>query len=465
MSDSSTDDSFQRVLALHQAGQTEPALALCHELLQAHPGHVDALHFSGLLNHQLGRHDEAIALLQRALQSAPDVAFIHSNLGLAYAAAGRGDAAIASYVRAIDIDPGFAAAHFNLGAILHAAQHYDEARHHYAIALKLQPDYADARWNLADLELATGDWRNGWEHYLARFERPELAAAQAPWRADAAPEWDGVASLQGKSLLLYPEGGFGDVLMFARFVAPLAERGARVLMLVPRELLRVLQGLAGAAEFIVFDGAGLVPPRCDFKLALFSLPRVLGITPAKVPAAPYLKADDAGVARWRRRLEAIDPARRLRVGINWAGRPDNALEPQRRVPLALLAALRPGADKGIQIVSMQKGPATAELAAFAGIPDLGAEITDFSDSAALAAALDLVITSDTALAHLVGALGLPSWVLLHHPGDWRWSGVGGGERTPWYPALRLFRQNPRDKAGAWEGVLAEVAAALRQMEQ
>jgi tetratricopeptide (TPR) repeat protein len=462
MSDSSPDDRFQRALALQQAGQAEQALALCRELLAEHPDHVDALHFSGLLNHQLGRHGEALALLQRAQQAAPDVAFIHSNLGLAYAAAGRSDAAIASYVRAIDIDPDFAAAHFNLGASLHAAQHYEEAKHHYEIALRLQPDYADARWNLADLELATGDWQNGWEHYLARFERPELAAALAPWRADAAPEWDGVASLQGKSLLLYPEGGFGDVLMFARFVAPLAARGARVRVLLPRELLRLMQGLAGAAELIAFDGAGLEPPRCDFKLALFSLPRVLGVTPANVPRDAYLEAESAGVERWRQRLDVIDPARRLRVGINWAGRPDNALEPQRRVPLALLAALAGRAGNRIQLVSMQKGQAAAELAAFPAIADLGADIADFADSAALAAALDLVVTSDTALAHLVGALGLPAWVLLHHPGDWRWARLGGQPGTPWYPSLRLFRQ---DQAGAWGGVLAAVAAALEQMEQ
>ncbi len=460
MSASNPDNLFQRALALHQCGQLAEAAALYREVLATRPAHADALHFSGLLAYQQGRHDEAIALFGQALAVAPDVAFIHSNLGLAHAAAGHGDAAIASFVRAIDIDPTFAVAHFNLGARLHAGGHYEEARHHYEIALRLQPDYADARWNLADLALATGDWREGWAQYGARFERPELAAAQAPWRADAAPEWDGAASLQGKSVLVYPEGGFGDLLMFARFVAPLAARGAQVRLLVPRELTRILQGLAGVAEFVAFDGAGLEPPRCDFKLALFSLPRVLGVTPANVPAAAYLEADAAAVARWRQRLGEIDPARRFRIGINWAGRADNALEPQRGVPLHLLAALAglAGQAEGrVQLVSMQKGPAAAQLAASSGIADLGGEIADFADSAALACALDLVITSDTGLAHLLGALGLDAWVLLHHPCDWRWSGVSGTAGTPWYPGLRLFRQTV---PGDWGTVLAAVAAAL-----
>ena len=457
MSVSSPDEPFQRALALHQAGQLDQASVLYRQVLAVQPEHPDALHFSALLAHQLGRHDEAIELFWRALAVAPDVAFIHSNLGLAHAAAGHGDAAIASFVRAIDIDPTFAVAHFNLGARLHTGGHYEEARHHYEIALRLQPDYADARWNLADLALATGDWREGWVQYGARFERPELAAAQAPWRADAAPEWDGVASLQGKSVLLYPEGGFGDLLMFARFVAPLAARGAQVRLLVPRELTRILQGLAGVAQFIAFDGAGLVPPRCDFKLALFSLPRVLGVTPDNVPAAAYLKADTAAVARWRQRLGEIDPARRFRIGINWAGRADNALEPQRGVPLPMLAGLAGQAEGRVQLVSMQKGPAAAQLAASSGIADLGGEIADFADSAALACALDLVISSDTGLAHLLGALGLDAWVLLHHPCDWRWAGVAGMAGTPWYPGLRLFRQSV---PGDWGTVLAAVAAAL-----
>lgn len=456
MSVSSPDEPFQRALALHQSGQLDQASVLYRQVLAAQPEHPDALHFSALLAHQLGRHDDAIELFRQALAVAPDVAFIHSNLGLAHAAAGHGDAAIASFVRAIDIDPTFAVAHFNLGARLHAGGHYEEARHHYEIALKLQPGYADARWNLADLELFTGDWRKGWEHYLARFERPELAAAQASWRADAAPEWDGQVSLQGKSLLVYPEGGFGDLLMFARFAAPLAQRGARVHLLVPRELARIAESLAGVAHFIAFDGAGLVPPRCDFKLALFSLPRVLGITPDNVPAAPYLVADAIAVARWRERLDAIDPARRFRIGINWAGRADNALEPQRAVPLALLAGL--GGEK-IKLVAMQKGAAAAQLAGYPAIADMGGEISDFADSAALACALDLVISSDTALAHLVGALGLPSWILLHHPGDWRWAGVAGEACTRWYPALRLFRQQT---PGDWGAVMDDVAAAIRQ---
>jgi tetratricopeptide (TPR) repeat protein len=459
MSDSNpdeADDRLQRALALHQVGKLDEASALYREVLAAQPKHADALHFSGMLAYQEGRHDGAIALFRRALAVAPDAAFIHSNLGLAQAATGQSDAAIASFVRAIDIDPSFAAAHFNLGASLHSGGHPEEAKHHYEIALRLQPDYADARWNLADLELSTGDWRAGWEHYAARFERPELAAAQAPWRADAAPEWDGRASLLGKSLLVYPEGGFGDVLMFARFAPMLAARGARVHWLVPRELARISQGLAGIAQRIVFDGVGLVPPSCDFKLALFSLPRVLDITPANVPAEPYLTADTAAIAQWRKRLDGVDPARRFRIGINWAGRADNALEPRRGVPLALLARL--GGEQ-VQLVSMQKGGAAAQLAGFDGIANLGDEIRDFAESAALASALDLVITSDTGLAHLVGALGLPAWVLLHHPCDWRWAGLRADGGAPWYPTLRLFRQG---KAGDWESVLAPVQAALRE---
>lgn len=442
-------DAFSRALALHQSGDLAAAEPLYRCVLAATPDHADALHFLGVLCFQQGRHLEAIESLSRAVALAPEAAFIHSNLGLAQQAAGRTDAAIASFARAIDLDAAFPPALFNLASALHAGEHLEEAAHYYRKALELQPDYADARWNLAALELAAGEWTAGWDNYLARFARPELGAAQQPWRDDAAPEWDGRAPLSGKSVIVYPEGGFGDVLMFARHVPQLAALGARVVLPAPRELLRVLGTLGGVAELIAFDGAGVSLPRCDYKIALFSLPRVLGITPANVPAAPFLRADAAAVGAWRARLDALDPARRLRVGINWAGRADNALEPQRTVPLAQLATL---AGPRVLLVSMQKGDAARALA---GLPvaDLGPDIADFADSAALASALDLVVTSDTALAHLLGALGLDSCILLHRPCDWRWAVPGGGA-SPWYPKLRLLRQQ---RPGDWAAPLSELA--------
>jgi hypothetical protein len=337
----------------------------------------------------------------------------------------------------------------------------DEAMQSFDRATDIRPDLAEAWWDKAATHLLLGDFEAGWRLFEWRWQVPGPNGLDRVVRF-AEPLWTGREPLEGKTIVLYAEQGLGDTIQFVRYAELVAARGARVLLAVPKPLMRLVSALDGVDQ--VVDGESAAPA-IDYQCPMLSLPLAFGTTLATVPArVPYLNADREESAAWRQRLPRVPGG--LRIGLVWAGghRPENphmtAMDARRSLPLARLAPL---AQPGVEFVSLQKGErAEAELRALAAeggfarrILDVGAELGDFATTAALIDNLDLVISVDTAVAHLAGAMGKPVWLLNRADTDWRW--MLGREDSPWYPTMRIFRQTV---SGDWGSVIAAVREAL-----
>jgi Tfp pilus assembly protein PilF len=445
---------------------------------------VQALAREALAHSEAGRSDEAERLLYRALALAPASAELHNNLGNTLRSAGRLEGAIAAYRSALALAPGLAEAHFNLALAILRRGDAAGAKQSLRAALKARPGFADAQLNLGYLLEEEGDhagaiacyrgaialeprlieahvnlgmqlllagrYAEGWIEYEWRLRYPEYSGADL---AAAALRWDGGA-LGGRTVLLDAEQGFGDAIQFLRYAPLVAERGGRVLLRCAPELA-ALGGTAPGITAAASRGAPL--PAFDVYCPLPSLPLVFGATLENIPArVPYLHAEPKKVERWKQRLAGA--AAECRVGLVWASQSKHRTAAQKSLTLA---ALRPlAAIRGVRFYSLQKGEAGREAEQPPSgmcIEDLGEELHDFSDTAAVLANLDLVVSVDTAVAHLAGALGRPTWTLLKFAPDWRW--LLARADSPWYPTMRLFRQPARND---WELVVATVARELRQ---
>jgi tetratricopeptide (TPR) repeat protein len=424
-----------------------PAEALqCFDtILAAAPGHPEARANRGVALAALGRHDEALADFDAALAAAPHP-IVSFNRGNTLSMLGRQAEAVAAYDRTLAMIPGHAPAWSSRGVSLQALNRHGEAIASFDRALALAPDYADAHFNKSLALLAIGDYPGGQAEYEWRWKR----AGTDTKHNFGKPLWLGEAPLKGKTILLHAEQGLGDTIQFARYVPQLAAAGADVVLEAHPELKPLLARLDGARAVI---GRGEARPAFDVHCPLGSLPLACRTELASVPAEiPYLAADEARVARWRPRLEA---AGRPRVALVWAGNVAHANDRNRSLPLDMLRPLWNG-DR-IRFVSLQRDLRDGDAAALAGMPllHLGNELADFDDTAAVLAACDLLITVDTSVAHLAGALGCPMWLLLPFAADWRWT--ADSDRSPWYPSARLFRQ---PQLGDWDSVIARVASEL-----
>ncbi len=406
-----------RAAALRVLGHGEAALAAAEAAVAGDPGDAEAWALHGVTLQGLNRPAEALASYDRALARAP----------------GHADAAINR-----------AAALSEMGCLAEALAGFS--------ALPAGQGYP--HWAAATLRLQLGDWPAGWRGYEARQSlMPTLGTAPHP-----APRWQG-EPLAGKRILVQAEQGLGDMIQFCRYAPALARLGAQVVVQAPAALTRLFGSLDGVAEVVARDR----PVEADLSVWMLSLPHLLGTTLASVPGAvPYLAADPRAVAGWRVRLAGLPG---LKVGLVWAGghRPaeiDSArMDRRRSLPLAALAPL--AAVPGISFVSLQVGPAASQAAAPpAGMAlfDPTADLADFADTAALLSALDVVISVDTSVAHLAGALGRPVWLLNRFDRCWRW--LWDRDDSPWYPTMRLFNQSA---PGDWDGVLARVSAALAEV--
>jgi tetratricopeptide (TPR) repeat protein len=476
-------NNAQALLTLGDAhdvsGDHDGAIAVFRDGAKHHPHDVRFWRKLGVALAESGQLAEAEQALRRALQMAPNVAQIHFNLAVTLEQQVRLDDAARSYRRALALEPNHADAWLNLGNVLMDLDHLAEAiasyrqvltfrpddanaycnlwlavdrqgNHSGAIeflrrSLELDPNNAKARFNHAIYLLKNGDLESGWREYEWR-RRPGVLTQHV--RNFAMPEWNGEV-LSGRRLLLHAEQGLGDTLQFVRFARRLIDAGQSIVLEVQRPLLRLLR--ANLSSNVVAQGEPL--PSHDLHLPLMSLPKVLGASLSDISGTPYLQADADMTARWRERLGH----EKFNVGIVWSGSPTHKHDRYRSIPAT---EVLPWLIKdGVRLFSLQKEPRPSDrpvLQQFAGlITDLSDELIDFSETAAAVAALDLVITVDTAVAHLAGALGRPVWVLLPLCVDWRW--LKDREDSPWYGSMRLFRQT---RPLQWAGVIERVTAAL-----
>ena len=437
-------------VALQQAGRVDEAVAAFRKALALQPDFFDAQLSLGNLLLAKGFTDEAVEAIRRATQINPAHPGAWVNLEAALQAKGLLDEAIAASRKAIELQPNFAPAHYNLGTALQKKGLFDEALAAYDKAIELQPEFAEAHMNKAWVLLIKGDCERGWPEYEWRAKCRDFLAAQ---RNFSQPMWKG-SDPAGKTILIHAEQGLGDTIQFVRYAPLLARRGARVIVECQPELKPLLQDLEGV-ECVISTGEPL--PAFDMHVPMLSLPLAFGTTLQTVPAvSPYLKPDPERVKAWRAKLRGRRP--QLRVGLAWAGNPMNPADRDRSLPLSALAPL--AEVKGVTFHSLQKG----ERAAQAKTPppgmkltDLTDDIKDFADTAALMAHLDLIITVETAVAHLAGALAKPVWTLLPFMPAWRW--LLERNDSPWYPTMRLFRQ---PSPGDWDSVVQRVAEELRR---
>ncbi|HXG11259.1 MAG TPA: tetratricopeptide repeat protein [Gemmataceae bacterium] len=506
-------------VALAQQGKPDEAVARFQEALRLRPDYAEAHYNIGIVRAEQGRTDEAIASYREALRLNPDYAPAHINLGAVLARQGKLDEAIACHRQALRLLPDSAEArinlaaalcdrdqleeacnllqeavrlaperpeaHCNLGTVLSRQGKFDEAAACFEQALKLRPGYADALLNLGGVLLdqgkpaeaaaafqrllcfkpdhphahknlsmvwlRMGDFERGWPEYEWRWRCGELTPRSFPQ-----PRWDG-APLHGRTILLHAEQGLGDAIQFIRYAALVKERGGRVVVECSRPLVSLLRRCPGVDE-VVARGATL--PVFDVHAPLLSLPGIFRTTLNTIPArVPYLFADPEQEQRRRRELEAIPG---LKVGIAWQGNPKHREDRRRSVPLERFESL--AQVPGVRLVSLQKGPGADQLRELRGrfeVIDLGPQMQEESwtltDTAAVVANLDLVVSVDTAVAHLAGAMGMPVWVALPFASDWRW--LLNREDSPWYPTMRLFRQT---RPGDWDGVFQRLTEALRE---
>jgi tetratricopeptide (TPR) repeat protein len=505
-----------------QQGEFDKAERLCAGILEYRPDDFDALHMLGMLHFQRHRLVEALRFLARALKVNSSSADALSNLGLALHATGRYDEAVSSYRHALDLAPDhpeilynlgnaclaldniddalsnydrvLAIAHAHVGALVnrgntllrlnrpveamasydkalaslpghpqiltnrgHALRRLDrpvEALADFRAALAAAPEFAEAHFESAMTQLSLGDFDAGWKEYEWRWKTGAFARHAAQPKV---PLWLGDAPISGKTILLHAEQGFGDTIQFVRYAPLLAGRGAKVICEVQPELQALVSQPENAAlRDIRFMAAGAPRPAFDLHCPMLSLPLAFGTQPGTVPAAvPYLAASPERQAYWRDRL----PPGRLRAGFVWSGQSSHKNDSNRSIALPRLSALFENPE--VRCFSLQRELRDADAKALRDLPNLvhlGGEFGDFADTAAVISLLDVVVSVDTAVAHLAGALGKPVMILLPHAADFRW--MRGRDDTPWYPSAKLFRQ---PAFGDWDSVMARVADELRHL--
>ena len=440
--------SYNRGVALQELKRLDEALASYDTALALRPDYPQAFYNRGIALQGLKRLDEALGSYDKALALKPDYAEVFNNRGNALQELNRFDEALASYDQALALEPSYADAFNNRGVALQELKRLDEALASYNQALALKPDYAEARWNGSLLRLLTGDFERGWAESEWRWKNASLGLSA---RHFTQPLWLGAESIDGMRLMLHHEQGLGDAIQFCRYVPLLAARGARVILEVDEPLRQLMSGLAGVSHCVT---KGEALPDFDLHCPLLSLPLAFGTRLGTIPSTtPYLRAP-AHRADWERALGRRSTQNRPGL----VGNPRHRDDRKRSVELS---ALLPLLDVAATFVSLQKDSRAGDEAVLAKRSDiikLGPLLESFADTAALISQLDLVISVDTSVAHLAGALGRPVWVLLPFVPDWRW--LLDRDDSPWYPTARLFRQTDFRE---WRGVVDRLRTALHDL--
>ena len=442
--------------ALLKLNDLDEAVASYREALRLKPDDAGAHNNLGAALEGQGKLDEAVASYQLAIRLKPNDAVAYNNLGNALQKQSKSADAVACYQQALRLKPDYVVAQSNLGTTLQRQNKLDDAIACYQQALRLKPDYADAHHNLGMAWLQTGNLASGWSQYEWRIKVNRLPEFRQS-------KWDG-SPLAGRRILILAEQGLGDTLQFIRYIPLVKARGGHVIVACQPPLMGLLKCVEEIDELIP-QPTDLRPelPPFDVYSYLLSVPNLLGTTLDTIPhRVPYMLADERFVERWRQEL---GHGNELKVGIAWQGNRLNSCDRGRSIRLEEFEPL--GQIQNVRLISLQKGDGSEQVRQLAWclpVTDFTDRMDDstgpFLDTAAMMMNLDLVITSDTSVAHLAGALGVPVWVALAYSPDWRW--LLDRDDSPWYPTMRLFRQ---ETTGDWAGVFRRIARELRRFGQ
>ena len=436
-----------RGIVLQELGRLDEALASFDKATELQPANAFACNNRGTALYELKRFDEALASHDKAIALKQDYAEAHYNRGIVLHALDRLDEALTSFDQAIALKPGYGAAHNNRGTVLHDLQHLDEALQAFGMAITLTGGFAEAYLNQSYCLLQMGRFEQGWRlhEWRKKLEKP------VGNRSFPQPLWLGREDIGGKTLFVHCEQGLGDTMQFCRYAALLKERGASVAMSVQAPLHRLLSRSLPHIQILKSEE---VPEAFNFHCPLMSLPLACGTTLANVPAdTPYIFADESLRKAWEERLP---PGTKPRIGAVWSGSTKHRNDRNRSVGLHAFAPLFSIDAHWISLHNELADGDALLLRQFPQISHYGDALGDFAETAAAVAALDLVVTVDTSVAHLAAAMGKPVWILLAYHPDWRW--LAERDDSPWYPSVRLFRQ---DATRSWNDVIARVDAALR----
>jgi tetratricopeptide (TPR) repeat protein len=447
----SWDAAFRCAVLLYELKQHKDALAYLDRCEDMQPHHAMTVYMRARALRELKNYPDANTASQEAEALAPIDADVFNNAGIILQLLGRDGEAIEKFDHAIELRPGFVEAISNRSGSLTQVHKFDEAFTGYALAKSLAPDDSNIDWNVSLLHLLTGNFEAGWAGRESRWTK---RAAPVPYPVFPSPMWMGQGTVDGKTILIYADEGLGDAIQFARYLPLLAAHGARIILVVDDKLHSLLARLPGVALCLP-KSAGNVP-RFDFHCALSSLPLAFGTRIDTIPASRSYLPDVSEADRqvWESRLGPHD---RLRIGLVWSGNPLHVNDHNRSVPLHVMTRL---VTHDALFVSLQRDPRPADAAILrerGDIVDLTGDLPDFSATAALIACLDIVITVDTSVAHLSAAQGRPTWILVPYTPDYRW--MLDRDDSPWYPTVRLFRQ---DEGRDYQSVVDRISIALAE---
>jgi len=442
-------EALEKLARLEQENKLAEADDLANRMLAAMPEHPHILHLAGIVAYRNGRVEQALERMEKAEAISPDMALYPRNMCEVYRGAGRLDDALRAGKRAVELAPNDSRAYFNLALIHYERLELDESVRRSEQAIALDPDYAEAHFEKAEALLLAGKMQEGWDSYEWRFK---LKQAEGMLPKTDKPQWDGKPLAPGK-LLIIGDQGFGDCIQFGRLIPWAALLCPQPVLACSGELTPLLRQIPGIGKMVTrWEDTG------DYEayIPLSGLPRLAGVGTDNVPPSGYLKPDPELVREWAEKLDRLVPKGKKRIALVWAGRPTHKNDKKRTLKLAQFAPLF--AREDIAIITVQKGDSIAQVGGYyarAPLVNLGPEIGDFLDTMAILQSVDRLVTIDTSVAHVAGASGVPSSLVLPFAPDWRW--LLNREDSPWYPSIRIFRQQrPYD----WAGVIERVAAEL-----
>jgi tetratricopeptide (TPR) repeat protein len=442
---------------LHELKQFKEALVSLQQAITINPRLSALTYYNlGLTLQELKHFEDAIANYQQAIVIKPDYAQAYSNYGIALHQLGRFEEGIDSYNKAIFLKDDYEDAYYNRAICFEQLKHFEDAIANYQQAIVIKPDYAQAHWNLSLVQLLKGNFKDGWLGYEWRWKNEETNKI-AGIRAFSQPLWLGEEPLVGKTILLYAEQGLGDTIQFCRYVPMVSALGAKVILEVPSSLVGLLHDLESVSQIIPY---GDKLPEFDYQCPLLSLPLAFKTNLNNIPSYPhYITSNKNKVAQWRQYIGESG----FKIAIVWQGSSQNKIDVGRSFSVHLFEGL--SKIKGVRLISLQKNVGVEQLQSLPAemqievLPeDFDSSSGAFLDSAAVMKCVDLVITSDTALAHLAGALGVKTWLPLKYVPDWRW--LLDRDDSPWYPSIKIYRQATR---GDWDSVFERIKNDLLKL--